>query len=148
MVDFGTYKANRGGEVASDSVAGNLVKSFGKTLIKSSDEVVATLGTNFGFRYRLVGSGDGAEVLIRVFHPKPLIDPETGREFSKSEWGQWVPTNHTNWNTGWFFDHDWEIVPGNWVMQLLIDEVVLLEKTFKVIDGRQRGEAPAPQTIP
>jgi hypothetical protein len=76
-------------------------------------------------------------VLIRVFHPKPLKDPQSGKEFSTSEWGQWVPTNHTNWNTGWFFDHEWEIVPGKWVMQLLVDNVVLLEKTFTIVDGRK-----------
>lgn len=138
MVDYGTYESGLGGKVSDNAVAGDLTISFGKKLIKQSEEVTAKIGSNFGFRYTLTGPKDEVEVTIRVIHPFPLKDPVTGKEFAKSEWSQEVPINHENWNTGWNFENDWEIVPGKWVMQLLIKDKVILEKTFLITDGRKR----------
>lgn len=140
MVDYGTYEIERGGEMEDENVAGHLIITHGKKLIKQSEEVIARLGTNFGFRYRLTGPEDEVEATIRVIHPKPLKDPTSGKEFSTSEWSQSVPTNHTNWNTGWIFEHDWEIVAGDWIMQLMIEDEVMLEKTFRITDGRKEGD--------
>jgi uncharacterized protein DUF3859 len=136
IVDFGVYEVARGDTLADEAVAGGLVEVYGKELIEQTDQVAATLGASFGFRYTISGPADGANVTIKVLHPRPLRDPVTGRELATSEWSQWVPTNQANWNTGWCFEHDWEIAAGTWVIQLWIDGQLLLEKSFTVSDGR------------
>jgi hypothetical protein len=113
-------------------------KSYDKRLVEETDQVVAAPGVSFGYRYTISEPDDGANVTIKVLHPRPLRDPNTGREYASSEWSQWVPVDHTNWNTGWSFDNDWEVVPGTWVIQLWIKGELLLEKPFIVTDGTQR----------
>jgi Domain of unknown function (DUF3859) len=137
IVDFGVYEINRGDNVDNEDVAAGLVISYGKRLIKETDQVEAKIGTNFGFRYILSGSDSDVEVTIKVQHPTPLRNPETGKEFIVSEWEQTVPVGSTNWNTGWIFEKDWEIVPGEWVMQLHVDKNKLIEKKFFIKDGRK-----------
>jgi hypothetical protein len=137
IVDFGIYEMSRGMNVDNENVAAGLVTSYGKQLIKETDQVEAKIGTNFGFRYVLSGPESDVDVTIKVKHPVPLRDPETSKEFSTSEWGQSVPVGSTNWNTGWIFEKDWEIVPGEWVMQLYVGENKLIEKKFQVKDGRK-----------
>ena len=78
-----------------------------------------------------------ANVTIKVIHPKPLKDPNTSKEFTVSKWSQEVPISgetqsFINWNTGWIFENDWEIVEGEWVMQLFDEDRLLIEKKFMV----------------
>ena len=139
IVDYGVYEVSRGASVENENVAAGLVVSYGKQLIKKTDQVEAILGTNFGFRYVLSGPDADVYVTIKVKHPTALKGPESGKEFTSSKWGQSVPVGvgNVNWNTGWIFEEDWEIVPGEWVMQLYVGEAKLLEKTFFIKDGRK-----------
>lgn len=135
--DYGIYESSRVGAVDAEKVAGGLVATEDKKLIKQTDQIDAKLGTNFGFRYILSGPDEDAEVTIKVKHSTALKDPKTGEEYLISEWGQWVPVGSVNWNTGWIFEHEWEIVPGEWAIQLYIDDKKLLEKKFIVRDARK-----------
>ena len=132
IVDFGVYEVSRGDNLENENVAAGLVVSYGKRLIKETDQVEAKIGTNFGFRYVLSGPDPDVEVTIKVRHPTPLHDPKTGRDFITSEWGQSVPVGSTNWNTGWIFEKEWEIVPGEWIIQLFVGETKLIEKKFYI----------------
>lgn len=133
MVDYGLYRVSRFGRKIDGQVAGGLVQSLGAELILTTETVPATLGTSFGFRYKLSGPGSEADVRIRVLHPQPLNDPAAGRGLTYSEWSQSVPVGQVNWNTGWLFEHSWELVPGPWTMQLYSGETLLLEKRFEVV---------------
>lgn len=133
MIDYGVYSSNIEDTIADAKVAGGLVVTSNKTLIKETDEVEADVGTSFGFRYMLEGPNDEIPVTIKVIHPNPIKDPDTGKEIAVSEWGQFVPSNFVNWNTGWSFGSEWEIVPGEWLIQLYIDDRKVLEKKFTVL---------------
>jgi hypothetical protein len=132
MVDYGVYSIHRGEMTSNEGVAGGLIESYGKKLLQTTDVVEAKLGTNFGFRYLLKGSGKHASVTIRVMHPAPLRDPASGKTFATSEWSQEVPIGQVNWNTGWVFESPWELVPDEWVMQLYAENRLLLEKRFHI----------------
>jgi hypothetical protein len=134
MVDYGQYTAT----LSSDTAAGPVASD--RQLQRQTDQVAATIGADFGFRYRLTGPDAGTFVTIHVDHPAPLRDPATGKSFAVSQWSQWVPANQINWNTGFLFQHDWEIVPGEWIMRLCVDNAPLLEQRFVVHDAR-RGES-------
>lgn len=133
LVDYGVYRSEDGPRVRDEAVAGGLVVSYGKSLIAQTDRVEARIGTSFGYRYRLVGPGDSAEVTIRVRHPEPLRDPTLERPIAVSTWSEEVPVGPVNWNTGWIFESDWELVPGDWVMQLYVGKQKLLEHRFTVV---------------
>jgi hypothetical protein len=135
MIDYGVYAVSVGKKVEDENVAGGLRLSYGERLIKSTDQVDAIIGTSFGYRYRLNGPVSNVRVTIKVSHPA-LHDPSTGKEFQTSEWSQIVPAGTVNWNTGWVFDHDWEIMPGEWTLKLYIADKKLFEKSFVVRDGR------------
>lgn len=141
FADYGVYSVSRGETTDNAGVAGGLVVTYGKRLIERTTDVSAGIGTNFGFRY-LLSDWRGREgkvgVTIRVIHPEPLRDPATGKSFAVSEWRQEVPLKRVNWNTGWVFEHDWELVPGKWTIQLYAEDALLLEKDFNV---RLRGPA-------
>lgn len=132
MVDFGVYRAKRWGKRENDAVAGGLVTVGGFQLIESTDRVRAKLGTVFGFRYRLESPESEVLVRIRVVHPAPLRDPQSGRSFAVSEWEQRVPTGSLSWNTAWAFEHEWEIAPGVWRVELHGPGGKLLEHEFEV----------------
>ena len=135
IVDYGIYSVSTEGKSTDESVAGGLVSTTGKRLIEETTQLEAKIGTSFGFRYLLSGPDYGADVQIKVIHPSPITDPNTGKVFSRSEWGQWVPTDSVNWNTGWLFENDWEIVEGKWSIQLYLDDTKLLEQEFQISDG-------------
>ena len=133
MVDFGIYRSARLGHVENAAVAGGLVLSHGRKLLRQTDRVPATLGTGFGFRYVLQGPGEDAEVTVRVLHPVPLRDPESGRIIAVSQWQQRLGIGTVHWNSGWNFEFPWELVPGRWTIQLHGQSGLLLEKQFEVV---------------
>lgn len=133
MVDFGLYRTRRFGRRAGADVAGGLVGTSGLELLRQADRVPAAIGTAFGFRYVLMGPREEAEITVRVLHPVPLRDPESGRGIAVSEWQQRLPIGQVNWNSGWVFEHPWELVPGRWTIQLHGKAGLLLEKHFDVV---------------
>ena len=70
---------------------------------------------------------------VRVLHPVPLRDPESGRSIAVSEWQQRLPLGQVNWNSGWNFEYPWELVLGRWTIQLHGKSGLLLEKHFEVV---------------
>ncbi len=138
IVDFGIYEDLKGKKEADSNMAGGRITVYGTKLIKETDQVWAHRGLSFGFRYVLLDGPDwDADVVIKVKHPSPLEDPETKKKFSTSEWSQKVRVGNMNWNTGWSFEHDWEIVPGEWLIELYVGDTKLAEKKFFVKDARE-----------
>lgn len=138
MVDYGTYELQRGDINKSGGVAGDLVTTYGNQHLVTTNKIDAAIGTAFGFRYILAGPQSSAHVKIRVIHPTPLKDPASGKLFAVSEWSQRVPVSQVNWNTGWSFEHKWELVPGEWKIQLHGEDGLLLEKSFIVSTSQQK----------
>ncbi len=137
IVDYGIYSVTQGKRIKDENVAGGLTVTSEKKLIKETDQIETSMGNSFGFRYILEGPDDSAYVTIKVKHPM-LKDPETGKEFTTSEWGQRVPTHSVNWNTGWVFDRDRAMMPGDWIIQLFVDDAKLLEKKFTVVTRKDK----------
>jgi hypothetical protein len=102
-------------------------------LVKSTTTVPGRLHLRFGFRYRIIGTGDSV-TLKRVIHiPEPGVhNPETGKTIVTSE----VMANTrigTMEIAGYQFGHDWEIVPGTWTIELWEGDRKLASQSFQVV---------------
>lgn len=148
VVEFGIFKLDKVGERESkNTTSGSFNVTKEERLIKGTDKVVATVGTHFGFRFKLNGLPEGQKVLLqgRVLHPQ-ISNPETQKMSIIDSWEIEETIGHTNY-IGWSFDHDWEIVPGKWTIQLFYGSKKLAEKIFKVRRENQAGTpAPADET--
>jgi hypothetical protein len=126
MIDYGTYSPTK-----SEKRGDGLTVVTGTKLVAKESTIEASVGTNFGFRYTLDGPDDTVLTVVRVRHP-PLTDPASRKRATIDEWTQEMQPRRLGWSTGWIVDHDWEIADGEWTIQLLVNERLLLEKTFLV----------------
>ncbi len=102
-------------------------------LVKSTTTVPARLGSNFGFRYRIVGKGKSVTVKKVTHIPEPGVrNPETGNVNLTSVVLIDRPFGTTHF-TSYSFDHDWEIVPGTWTMELWVGDRKLASQSFEVV---------------
>lgn len=106
----------------------------GVTFTSQGPRVAATLGSGFGFRFRLSGVDDAASVqLVKITHfpPPGLTNPKTGRMQA---------SNTTNLAlrgprprvTGYTFDEPWEIATGEWRIELWHEGRKLAEQRYTV----------------
>ncbi len=101
--------------------------------VEETTDVPAILKTGFGFVYKPVkgeGEGDFAKLKLRFIHP-PIITPSTGESKTVEDFERHVTFDKED-TAGWEFGYEWEIVPGEWKIQILNGEKVLAEKVFNV----------------
>ena len=65
-------------------------------------------------------------------HSPQAHGPGIGHTREADEWESPRPIGTPRY-VSYTFDHDWEIKPGNWTIQVLSDGKVIAEKTFDVI---------------
>ena len=106
-----------------------------------TDKVTAAPGVRFGYTFiaKNLGMFDSVPVEVRVTHP-PLALPD-GRVQSVDSWP--AGAQGIQRFTGWLFEHDYELVPGDWTIAVLHDGEVAVEKTFHVaLPSGKQGPAP------
>jgi hypothetical protein len=144
IVAYGTY-----GDFVADermqtpgSSSGDVGVIAGETHLEpvvATDRIAAAPGVRFGFQFvaRNLRTFDDVPVEIRVTHP-PMMLPD-GRVSTIDHWpmhAQGIPRF-----TGWLFEHDYELVPGEWTIAVVHDGAVAVEKTFHV--SLEANRAPA-----
>ena len=99
-------------------------------LLKATDQIPATVGTVFGLRL-VFDDENPASLSFRWTFPT-MQNPDSGqiwtemqgtREYSS---GQTLPFLAR-------INNDWEAIPGEWVLQVLRNEHVIIEKVFLVV---------------
>lgn len=102
-------------------------------LATQTEIIPAKLGISFGIRTRLEGGRLGSRITcaIRLIHPR-LVDPNLG---AKKDVEEWFTTREIGKceAAGYTFSREWEIVPGEWTIQLLYENKVIAERSFTVI---------------
>jgi len=113
VVDYGTYAPDR----------------QSPTLLSQTDRIPAVVGTVFGIRVRS-GADSSALFSYRWLFPE-MQNPDTGRV-----WTEMTGTQELFGDSSYPFlvkiNHFWEAVPGDWTIQLLDGERVVIERTFHV----------------
>jgi hypothetical protein len=120
---------------ASEAVTGTTNELANVKLVSSTTTVPARIGTRFGFRYRVVGSPDGASVKMTVIIHFPgagLHNPKTGQLIS-SDVTSWTRNIGAVTYSGYGFDEEWELVPGTWTYEILYEGRKIAEQSFTVV---------------
>ena len=101
-------------------------------LLKQNNTIDSSIGTQFGMKFFVKGSPKGASIplSVRVLHPK-TTNPDTQQTSTIDEWIANAKIGSANYS-GWIFEYNWEVVPGEWTIQLLYNGKKLTEKKYTV----------------
>jgi len=134
IVEFGVFqKTNeRGTMAASGSIQGQAHAVADAILLEQTSDIHARQGTSFGLRVSFSGSPSRVTVPIRAkcLHPK-FTDPATRRSSEVEEWPGIGVMGRSGY-VGYTFDNDWELVPGQWTIEVSVGSTSRVEKTFNV----------------
>jgi hypothetical protein len=138
LVEYGTFKKLASGDdaPAPGAITGARHATSKVALLERTTNVVARLGTSFGFLVRMPGdASDVVQCSSKCFHPK-FTDPSTGRSSDLEQWDTPGLGGQEGY-IGYTLDNSWELVPGPWTIQVFIDSKLVLEKTFNLSSPKQ-----------
>jgi hypothetical protein len=113
------------------SPSGAKLETDGVRYIDRTRWVPTRKGIRFGFNYEITNVTEGpVEVMVLVSHP-PIEKPD-GTVSKGFKFKEKVPLleGKARGFTGYSFDHDYELVTGEWKFELWVREGKLLEWTF------------------
>ena len=136
IVDYGTYTARTEGHLAAPGTAAGRWNTLGNIQHATTTQTIpAQPGTRFGFSYIVVGEPEGSLVSLHVVNifPSPgLNNPANPPPKDRDEYDRAVHVGEELY-TGYRFDHDWELVPGAWTIQLWYEGHLVAEQKFTVV---------------
>ncbi len=162
IIEYGLYHADRFGRIEGrDTSLGSLTVLNKETvrLVEKTTRIPAEIGNTFGIAYILHGTPHNADVelTIRVITPGLTRPPEPGPQLYTAQGirfpgrqgagarttEQWP--SHANLNKPAYdffgFEHDWELVPGQWTFQVWYRDAMLTEQSFEVYPAEKKGPA-------
>jgi hypothetical protein len=146
IVEWGIFRHDREAEIAAPHTptgSRNVVKNV--RLQQTTTTIPALVGMKFGFRFRVIGSPRGARIDLKFvsrFPSRGLTNPAGGKTFSTSEFHSGAIVGETTYR-GYSFDHDWEVEPGSWTLEVWHEGRKLAEKVFIVARLVSWGSDPA-----
>ena len=110
--------------------------------VNHDDHIPAQLCRGFGFEAWLVGESNDmmpSRILLRVSHPlQTRPDGATSAQDTLT-----VPVRSGSAGSSYTFDEPWEVQPGDWTFDLVLDSEVLASKTFVVTAPEPGTTAPS-----
>ncbi len=135
VVAAGLFKSKIAKKVASPgSATGTREVIASEKLLRRTTEIKASLGVEFGLRYRIVGAPKGAEVVVKIVTLYPgdgLHNPKTGKTTPREEFDAHRKIGRVLYES-YHFDHDWEMAPGVWSFEIWYDGKKMAEQKFTV----------------
>ena len=135
VVSAGLFKSKIAKKVASPGSATGIRDVIGsEKLLRRTTEIKASLGVEFGLRYRIVGAPKGAKVpmkIVTIFPGEGLRNPKADKPTQREELNEDRPIGRVLYES-YHFDHDWEMVPGTWSFEIWYDGKKLAEQKFTV----------------
>jgi hypothetical protein len=133
VLEFGVYTSTVVSREKSPSVADGIKdRATDFKLVRKSTLVDARLGTSIGLKYVLRGTPKGATVSIEVAvtHP-PMVNPDTGQSMTYST-ATFERVLDQPEHALWSFDTPGDLVPGEYLIELVSEGKVLAKKVFRV----------------
>ena len=133
ILEYGEFKAYSVKEkYAENTLLGKMTVLKEIELLKQTDTIDGSIGTQFGVKYFVKGLPKGANVplSVRLLHPI-TTDPDTQQTSMIEEWIAKAKIGSANYS-GWIFEYKWEIVQGEWTILISYNGKKLAEKKFTV----------------
>ena len=135
VVESGTFRIETGVATAkANTPTGEVTAVDRAVLIEATDTVEARKGTEFGFRYTIVGEPEGDEVELDIVITYPeagLSDPATGKSVHESRYSTTKKIGTTEY-LGYGIEAEWEAVPGPWSFEIWHEGAQLARLVFTV----------------
>jgi hypothetical protein len=137
ILEFGYYEVQSDGQRYEDQGTTSGVIQAGPTvkLLQQTDVIPIEAGRLFGFRFRLKGFSGKEDIEIRevVTHP-PMTRPgqKTSTGF-ETKLPLIVRHGELSEYAGYSFNHDYEMVEGDWRFEFFYDDKKLFEQKFKTV---------------
>lgn len=136
IVDKGIYAIKTGKETPdANTPTGKISAVTGVKVLEATTIIPGRKGTEFGFRYVIVGKPAGAEVSIDIansYPPPGLRDPGEPKPVLESRYSRKKKIGETVY-LGYGFENDWEIVPGTWTFTISYKGRELARQSFAVV---------------
>ena len=134
IVEYGLYDLKTDKQISAPGVAAGSVAVTKGTLIRTTTDIPAVLGTGFGYRVKLIGDPVGATVTVKDINivPEPgLRNPSTGNVIYREESVYQRKIGDT-WRSDYQLNHDWTLLPGKWVFQIWVNDRKMCEQVFNL----------------
>ena len=131
-----TSKPAEAGQQSPTRTVGTLA---GWRFVSDSTDVNGKVGTQFGIEFRIDGTPADAAVTVHLeltFPPDGIRNPNTGERLHSATIAFPNMKIGALCLVGYGFGNAWEIVPGEWKMQIVYHDRTLAERTFTV--GKQQ----------
>lgn len=118
---------------APGTISGRVTLMKDARLVEQTDRIPATMGTQFGVFYNVIGEPEGAKVPLTIKFTTPGLRGPGAKEPRYVE--QWEATSEIGEKVSWTyyaFEHEWELVPGTWTIELYYKDRKLAEQSFEV----------------
>lgn len=135
ITEYGIYETSKPRK--SGRTATGIAHSYAteSRLLAATGIVPARKGVEFGFRYIPVGTPAGATARLRmvIIFPSPgLLKPGNRNPISRDEYTWKAMTGKSSFRS-YSLDYAWEVVPGDWTLEIWDDDQKLASQTFTVI---------------
>jgi Domain of unknown function (DUF3859) len=103
--------------------------------VSPATEIPAKQGLRFGVDFEITGVSETSESVVAILSHPPIVKPDgSSTTQSSDEMGPFRATDgRIKSSFGFTFDHPYEIVPGDWRIQISFHDHVVAEKSFHVI---------------
>jgi hypothetical protein len=137
LIDYGIYEVHRVEARKNKNTGDGRVWGVDECrLLHKTDVIPMNLLTSFGVRFILntkLANNDINNIVpinVKVKHPK-YTNPDTNKESVQEEWVSLQAPGKMTY-IGYKFDHQYEMVPGEWVIELRHNNELLIEKKYNV----------------
>ena len=132
LISYGIYTTEERVQREAENIVGAVLVVSKPANLMETEVVRGRLGESFGLEYRIIGTPDGSPVRVVVMIKHPLlVNPKNGRSATVTRYDMLGSIGAIMY-TGWEFDAEWQIMPGEWTWQLVVNDNVYLEKVFLV----------------
>jgi hypothetical protein len=136
ITEAGVYNAETTSLSATPgSSTGGVAKVANIKLIRNTTTIPSTLGTHFGFRYKIIGQPAGASINLRMinYYPQPgLRNPAISYSVMRSEYVVHEELGAESYRD-YGLDEAWQLKPGTWTFEIWEGDRKLAEQTFTVV---------------
>lgn len=114
-------------------------------IVELTKRIPACMGNKFGFEFSVIRAPGGAPVQftsVYRFPPPGLRKPGALSPIPETRFEHEPVSGTRRKIISYKFDYPWELVPGEWTLELRDGDRVVASKTFTVVAPR-KGECPA-----